>query len=80
MKFATQISPLLNLSSNQAPTTNLSNNDIYFDITGFMLHKSFLCAGGKRGEDTCKGDGGGPLLCRLPGVEEERYVQVNHSA
>ena len=27
------------------------------------IDPSFLCAGGKANEDTCEGDGGGPLLC-----------------
>lgn len=31
----------------------------------FELHSSFLCAGGYRGEDTCYGDGGGPLMCPI---------------
>ncbi|XP_039452130.2 inactive CLIP domain-containing serine protease A28-like [Culex pipiens pallens] len=29
----------------------------------FRLHTGFLCAGGEAGVDTCKGDGGAPLMC-----------------
>ncbi|CAH1398362.1 unnamed protein product [Nezara viridula] len=33
----------------------------------FRLHKSFVCAGGILGKDTCKGDGGSPLVCPVEG-------------
>lgn len=40
----------------------------------YKLHRSFMCAGGN-GRDTCKGDGGSPLVCRIR-HEENRYYQV----
>ena len=30
----------------------------------FELDSSFMCAGGVEGIDTCKGDGGSPLVCK----------------
>ncbi|XP_061515729.1 phenoloxidase-activating factor 2 [Anopheles gambiae] len=39
----------------------------------FKLHESFLCAGGEKGRDTCKGDGGSPLVCPIPGVANGYY-------
>ena len=39
----------------------------------FELHDSFSCAIGNSGQDTCTGDGGGPLVCPGP---DEKYYQV----
>ncbi|XP_033153896.1 phenoloxidase-activating factor 2 [Drosophila mauritiana] len=41
----------------------------------FRLRPSFICAGGDPGKDTCKGDGGSPLFCQMPG-EMDRYQLV----
>ena len=39
----------------------------------FILDKSFLCAGGIKGKDTCRGDGGSPLVCPVPGSSTQYY-------
>lgn len=40
----------------------------------FQLHRSFMCAGGEEGVDTCTGDGGSPLAC--PSVENGNRYQL----
>jgi secreted trypsin-like serine protease len=39
----------------------------------FKLHESFICAGGEQGFDTCKNDGGSPLICKQDN-EESYYL------
>lgn len=39
----------------------------------FRLHPSLLCAGGS-GRDTCKGDGGSPLICPIPYLNNRFYL------
>lgn len=39
----------------------------------FQLHQSFICAGGEPGKDTCKGDGGSPLVCPISGKHQQYY-------
>ncbi|XP_017054459.1 phenoloxidase-activating factor 2 [Drosophila ficusphila] len=43
--------------------------------TKFALDRSFICAGGQRGTDTCQGDGGAPLACPIGIASENRYQQ-----
>ena len=45
------------------------------DQPNFRLHKSFICAGGIHEEDTCRGDGGGPLMCPSK-ANPQKYIQV----
>jgi len=42
----------------------------------FALDRSFICAGGQRGIDTCQGDGGAPLACPRGSTRESRYQQT----
>merc|ERR1712232_989954 len=41
----------------------------------FKLDKSFLCAGGVDGKDTCRGDGGSPLVCPSQS-DPNTYIQA----
>lgn len=39
----------------------------------FRLDSSFICAGGEFGRDTCDGDGGSPLVCKIPNTTNRYY-------
>ncbi|KAI4500249.1 hypothetical protein M0802_004666 [Mischocyttarus mexicanus] len=41
----------------------------------FVLDRTFICAGGEKGKDTCNGDGGSPLVCPLK-ENPNFYVQT----
>merc|ERR1712130_862692 len=41
----------------------------------FQLDYSFICSGGADGKDTCKGDGGSPLVCHSK-FDPTSYVQA----
>ena len=56
-----------NTCQNRLRTTKLGRR--------FRLDDSFLCAGGEEGKDTCRGDGGSPLVCPRPG-QPDTYDQV----
>ncbi len=39
----------------------------------FRLDSSFICAGGEHGKDTCKGDGGSPMVCKIANTSNLYY-------
>merc|ERR1712088_438736 len=49
----------------------LANTD-RFAGRGFRLHESWMCIGGIPGNDTCKGDGGSPHVCKT----EKGWTQI----
>lgn len=42
----------------------------------FQLHRSFICAGGVAGLDTCRGDAGSPIVYPVPDDFESRHYAV----
>ncbi|CAG5003463.1 unnamed protein product [Parnassius apollo] len=42
----------------------------------FLLHPSLICAGGEAGVDTCKGDGGSPLVCSIEDPKKDTRFAI----
>lgn len=67
----------------QLPATNFEQCEAAMRTTrlgsNFKLHPTFMCAGGREGEDLCTGDGGAPLVCPSQ-TSPNQYVQVGISS
>jgi len=59
--------------SNEECETRMKNTDRFKNKPGFQIHNSWICVGGEKGSDTCKGDGGSPHVCKN---SDDRWVQV----
>ena len=53
--------------------TRMRSTERFKKKAGFRIHNSWLCIGGEKGSDTCKGDGGSPHVCK---TSKNRWVQV----
>jgi len=42
----------------------------------FIVYDSWLCVGGEKGVDTCRGDGGSPHVCKVKQGNREKWIQV----
>ena len=71
------VSALASLKQVKLPIVDKSTCEKGLGST-YSLDPSNICAGGKKDEDTCSGDGGGPLFCKRKDTgDKEKYVQVS---
>jgi hypothetical protein len=73
-KLSQVVVPLWNSAACQ-DTLNSQHFEPSHNIS-WRISPSHLCAGGEEGRDTCKGDGGGPLLCPDTGEQEEQEQEL----
>ncbi|XP_014372115.2 CLIP domain-containing serine protease 2 [Papilio machaon] len=60
----------------RVPVVNSSTCANIYKKAGRFINEKQLCAGGKQGQDSCRGDSGGPLMAAMPSAQNWFVVGV----